>query len=634
MTLAVLCGGVLALRGEASKQPPSLEVSAREPVKYVGQAQTDKRFYDGSLPHAVGVHACQAFRANRTQPPEGGLLGWTYNHQPMLAYWSNCFWLLYLSNPVGEHMPPGRTLLMHSTNGRDWTPPQVLFPIYALPEIKREGVNIPEGTQAIMHQRMGFYVAPGGRLLALGFYGYSAVPWEGPNNGNGLGRVVREVHPDASPGPIYFIRYNRHAGWNEANTRFPFYKTSADAGLVEACDRLLANKLMTLQWWEEDRADDGFYTIKPGNIPPKAPSYYHRTDGVVVALWKSQLAALSADEGQTWTPLVQCPTLMDCGAKTWGQRTEDGRFAIVYNHSATRRNRYPLVVMTSDDGRAFDNMFSVHGEVPPMRFRGLYKNYGPQYIRGIEEGNGNPPGRHLWLTYSMNKEDLWVTRCRLPVTAEVAQHVDENFDQVKDAAELELWNLYQPQWAPISIGADPVDGKNRCLELYDEDPYDYALAERVIPESRKVTLAFRIFLAQVGPAMLECEVQDREGRRPLRLRFDADWLWFDHFGLSPKPVPFNAGAWHQVALRVDCERQSYEVSLDGKLVRQSIEFGEKVAAVQRIVFRTGPWRGDVRAAFVDREPDTTGLETSDLPGSDQRVAPGRFLLDDIRSGDL
>jgi len=42
-----------------------------------------------------------------------------------------------------------------------------------------------------------------------------------------------------------------------------------------------------------------------------------------------------------------------------------------------------------------------------MRFSGIFKNLGPQYVRGIEEGNGNPPGLHLWNTYSMNKEDIW-----------------------------------------------------------------------------------------------------------------------------------------------------------------------------------------------------------------------------------
>ena len=469
---------------EGAKPPPSVAASASEPVRYVGQEQTDKRFYDGALRHAVGVHKYQALRANRTCPPEGGAMGWTYNHQPYLAYGRDRFYLQYLSTAKEEHVPPGRTLLMTSTNGQHWSNPQVIFPEYALPEIKTAEGHLPAGTSAVMHQRMGFFTAPNGRLLTLAFYSFcfDPLPQMGPNRGQGLGRVVREIRPDNTFGPIYFIRYNRHAGWNETNTSFPFYKTSADAGFVAACDALLNDELMTLQWWEEDRATDGFYTIKPEKgVEPKALSYAHRPDGVVLGVWKAHYA-LSPDEGKSWTKLVGAPTLTPCGAKTWVQRTDDGRYALVYNHSLTRNNRFPLVVMTSDDCRDFADMLCLHGEVPPRRFVGLYKNAGPQYVRGIEEGNGKPPGSYLWNTYSMNKEDIWVSRTRVPLTGTISAPVREVFEDQGTAEELEWWNLYVPKWAPISIVEDPHKAGNHCLELRDEDPYDYALAERTFPE--------------------------------------------------------------------------------------------------------------------------------------------------------
>ncbi len=44
--------------------------------------------------------------------------------------------------------------------------------------------------------------------------------------------------------------------------------------------------------------------------------------------------------------------------------------------------------MTSEDGYSFDNLLCLHGEVPPKRYYGWAKNTGPQYIRGIFEGNG------------------------------------------------------------------------------------------------------------------------------------------------------------------------------------------------------------------------------------------------------
>ncbi len=50
--------------------------------------------------------------------------------------------------------------------------------------------------------------------------------------------LVREIREDGSFGPIYFIRYNRHAGWDESNTGYPFYKKSEDKGFVGRTCRL------------------------------------------------------------------------------------------------------------------------------------------------------------------------------------------------------------------------------------------------------------------------------------------------------------------------------------------------------------------------------------------------------------
>jgi hypothetical protein len=608
-----------------------LEESAREPVKYVGKEQPDKRFYHGGLRHAVGAHRYQAYRANRSNPPEGGTIGWTYSHASNLAYWNGKFYLQFLSCFKEEHNPPSRTMITTSTDGRRWSNPQAIFPIYYLPEIKRDEWYVPEGMPSMMHQRMGFYVAPNGRLLTLGVYSYCPTPRVGPNKGQALGRVVREIYKDGTFSPIYFIRYHRHAGWDETNTKYPFFKESKDKGFVEACEALLADKLVTLQWWEMDQARDGFYAIDPVDITPKALCYYHRPDGVVVAIWKHQLSALSDNGGKTWTQIVKSPTLMTCGAKVWGQRTEDGRYALVYNHSATRRNRFPLVVMTGDDGHEFDNMLCLHGEVPPIRYQGIHKNIGTQYIRGVVEGNGDPPGNDMWIAYSMNKEDIWVTRTRVPITGTVDEHVDENFNSTKSEADLELWNFHVPQWAPISVVSDPHAEDNKCLELRDEEPYDYALAERAFPESREVTIKFRAMQQQVGHGLLEFEVHDRHGNRPMRLRFDPEWLSVDLKGVGVDPVPFSVGRWYDITLELDGGSQSYDLAVDGKWAKRNVPFAMKVDTLDRLVFRTGPWRADVRPLVVDGSPDNPGLYFEDAPGADRKVPLSIFLIDDIRT---
>ena len=637
LSFLFLFGIFLSSPAAAAKMPPSIKESAREPIKYVGGVKCDKRYYDGRLRYAIGVHNYQAMRSNRTKPPEGGMIGWTYNHQPYLCYWNGRYYLEYLSNLTGEHVPPGRTLLMTSKDGLNWSNPRVLFPKYALPRIKGHyddvgDVDLPAGTFSVMHQRMGFYIAPDGRMLTLAFYSFCRDPFNGPNNGQGLGRVVREVYKDGTFGPIYFIRYNRHSGWNEKNTNYPFYKESPDKGFVKACDDLLADKLMTLQWQEEDMADDGFFAIGVDD-QYKAFSWCHRPDGVVVGVWKNQKSALSPDNGKSWTKIVENKSLMCCGAKTWLQKTDDGRYALVYNHSATEENRFPMTVMTSDDAHIFDDLLCLNGEVPPMRFFGMHKNYGTQYFRGITEGNGNPLGDHIWNTYSVNKEDIWVTRTPVPIRGTVAHHFSQDFEKASDESELSMWNLYVPKWAPISIVEDPVKSGNKCLELRDEEPYDYGIAQRAFPESKKVTVEFRIYIAKVGSSFLSVEVQDKSGYRPMCLRFDDRFLMMDRFNVDPDSLPIEVGKWYHIKMELDCGKNEYSLYVNGKEIHDDIEFArtDRVKSLERLVFRTGPWRGDVRQFIMEREPATKAIYVEDLYGTDDKSPVSIYLIDDVKT---
>jgi hypothetical protein len=627
---------ILSASVEAA-MPPSFEDSKNEPIRYVGVRQPIKETFHGNLPHAVGVHRFQAFRANRTQAPEGGNVGWTYNHAPMLAYWKGHFWLQYLANLTGEHNPPGRDLILSSKDGISWTNPRVVFPEMQLPEIDvpnelyGDMPNLAAGTYAIMHQRMGFYTAPNGRLLTLGFYSYSPTPRYGPNHGQGIGRVVREVYEDGSMGPIFYIRYNREVGWSETTApRFPFYQTSEDRGFLNACEALLSDKLVTAQWWEEDRSTDGFFTLPIDEGPePKAFNAFQRPDGVWVGLWKNQLAALSKDRGETWSDFGRIPTLNLAGSKVWGQATDDGRFAVLYNHSASMRNRWPMVVITSEDGYHFDDMLAVHVDVPQMRYQGIHKAKGPQYFRGSFPGNGNPPGDHIWMTYSQNKEDLWVTRIPVPVRGEVDKHVDESFDKRKAVADLDTWNLYQLQWASASIENDPSFSDSPYLVLRDEEPHDYAKVETFFPESSKVRVAFKVYQKQVGQGTLEVEVQGRNNERPLRVRFDEEWVGFDEGSAEPDTLPFSSGRWHSVVLEIDCEQSRYSVLLDDQYTLKDIEFANPTDKVQRILFRTGPWRMDVRPFLIPGAPGNNGLFQEDLAGADFKSNLTEYFIDDV-----
>lgn len=554
---------------------------------------------DGGLRPVMGVQNIQVFRANRRAPGHADGLTDTYVHAPMLCHWRGKFYLEYLSGTVNEHDNPTVTSLTSSVDGLTWASPKVVFPAFAL----------PDGTQTIAHQRMGFYVAPDGRLLVLSFYGKHP----SPNDGTGIGRAVREVREDGSCGPIYFIRLNAKASFPDFSPPFPLYLQSPDAGFVAACEALLADKLMTAQWWEEDQLDEsGFYRVRG-----KALSTVTRPDGSVLGIWKNRLVATTSDRGETWTEKVFAENVPNNASKYWLQRTSDGLYGLVLN--PTNRNRYPLAIATSEDCTTFSNLWTVHAELPDQRYGGYLKNMGPQYVRGILEGNGRPPDadRAFWLTYSVNKEDIWVARVPSPVSAAAAPgQLRDDFDSAAPGALPEGWNVYSPLWAPVRV----VDTEgSRALELRDEEPADYARAERVFPVTHGVKVSFKV-LARQSDARLEIELLDGAGLRPVRLAFEENGrLRACHEAQWLDAGAYEAGRWHEITFEIpaaaDADRCA--ISVDGRaaLPRPAF-FTDPTSAVERLSFRTGAYR-------------KRGYGGRDLPGTDAKSPAAVFLIDDV-----
>ena len=571
--------------------------SASKPaIAYVG-SETVNTNADGGLRPVVGVHNIQVYRSNRTKPAHRDGLTHTYLHAPMLAWWHGRFYLDYLSGPVSEHEPPCPTSYTTSTDGVAWEAPRLLFPSFEL----------SDGSFTITHQRMSFYVAPNDRLLATAFHG--KVP--DPNDGSGIGRVVREIRDDGSLGPIFFIRYNTHVGWNASNTPYPLYTASADQGFVDACEALLANKLMTAQWWEEDRSEDGFYRISG-----QALSYFRLADGRVAGIWKNAVTSITDDEGETWTRLGQATNLPVNSSKYWAQRTSDGRYVLVLN--PTYRLRHPLALLTSQDGEHFDNLLAVHGELPVQRFPGLYKNMGPQYVRGISEGNGTPPDGGLWLTYSVNKEDIWVSRVPDPVTSVVEGAVSEDFETTPAGAMPASWNVYRPLWAPVRVVA--LDGgTRRALELVDEDPHDYASVTRVFPAGRSVKINFKL-LARGTDGRLEVDVVNASGERSVQIAFTEDGkVEARHEGIWKPAGTYKSDRWTGIEIDVNPGNNvdRFQFRVDGREVLYRIAyFSELVPTVERLVFRTGEYR-------------RRGSGGHELPDADMKAPARAFLIDDV-----
>ena len=546
-------------------------------VHYTGKELSNPNLHDGGLSPVVGVHNIQTMRANRKLPYATNGNGWTYNHQSMMAYWRGSFYMHYLCDPVDEHVPPSMTMLQTSKDGYTWTNPEVLFPIYRIPDgFTKDGKVFAKGMDAIMHQRVGFYVSKSDRLIAIGNYGIALYPKDDPNDGNGIGRVVREIYEDGSFGPIYFIYYN-HA-FNEKNTDFPYYTRSKDKGFREACEEILANPLQRMGWVEEADREDPIIPLKKEY---KAFCYYTLDDGRIVSLWKHALTSISGDGGNTWAePIARAKGFVNSNAKIWGQRLSDGTYATVYNPSEFR---WPLAISLSKDGLEYTTLNLIYGEVPPMRYAGQYKSFGPQYVRGIQEGNGTPEDGDLWLTFSVNKEDMWVSRVPVPVEQHATAHADDDFADYKELRDLKTWNLYSGVWAPVTL-----DGK--WLTLSDKDPFFDAKVERKIPASRLLTVEFDLQAEQNDHGHLEIEFVDEDGTACARIDLTDEGEMRSKGGARyGRVMTYEPGKTYRVKVDITLDDRNSTVYIDGQK-RTTRMLYAPVQAIERVVFRTGERR--------------------------------------------
>ncbi len=585
-------------------------------VHYTGNVLSNVDYHHGQLRPVVGVHNIQVLRANREHPELVEGSGWTYNHAPMLAFWNNTFYLQYLSNPVGEHVPPGQTLLTTSKDGVHWTRPEIIFPPYKVPDglTKKDYPGVAKDLYAVMHQRMGFYVSKKKRLLTLAYYGIALDAGDNPNDGQGVGRVVREVYPNGKYGPIYFIRHN--TSWNKKESQYPMFNTSKDKGFVEACNELMADPLMMMQWVEEADRDDALIPLKKEY---KAFSYYKLPDSRIVGLWKHALTAISKDGGRTWPEnAVRAPGFVNSNAKIWGQRLPDGRYATVYNPSEFR---WPLAISTSDDGLSYKDLLLVHGEISPRRYHGAEKSYGPQYVRGILDGNGIPGDKRLWVTYSVNKEDIWISKIPVPVQSTVSGNVSDMFSSMADGSELLNWNVYSPLWAAVEIQKSQ-DGSKSIL-LNDSDPYDFAKAERIVPAAEKVSIELSVSTAQDNSGVFHIELQDGKGAPAVRIVLDSLGKVQAKAGAKFRNVTtYTANTEVVLKIEVNTKTRFYTVSANGKPATNFIMYAP-VNEIERVVFRTGMPR-----SFPD--PETPADLKNDLPGAGVRESNKRYRINYLK----
>lgn len=547
-------------------------------LNYIGPEQPDTRFHDGGLRPVMGACHIQVMRANKERPDLSQGTDYTYNHAPMLCRWHGRMYLMYLSSPVHEHDRLANAMLMHSADGIHWSEPSLIFPSLPVPPgiyCGKQADQLPPEAHTIVHHRMGFYRAPNDVLLVMTHHGVTPDIHVIPNSGYGMGRVVRRIHEDGTLGEIFVLRVNTQAGWRKEHFPYRWFDDSEDDAFVSACHALLSDHLANGAWWEEERLDEGFFPLKG----MRAPSFRHLPDGRVAAIGKSGLSAVSDDEGAHWTHVEKAKGIISSGGKCWMDQTGDGKYAIVYNPSPDGQHRWPLAVIVSEDGYTYDHMYCAGGEAAPMRYGGYLKNFGLNYIRGMMEGNDDAPDGFTWLTYSMNKEDIWVLRLPRTLIAEEHGAVHDDFSAMAGLF-LEKWYTYSPLWAKVTLA-------NGCLELHDSEPYDSAKAIRAFCPSESILLEISLMVDGYENGCLQIDATDCHGQVAARVELSRDGNIYVRGGNGRWPVASYSDR-APLTLRIDMDTldQSYALAVNGTPTKRQ-PFMCPVPKPERLVLRTG-----------------------------------------------
>ena len=140
------------------------------------------------------------------------------------------------------------------------------------------------------------------------------------------------------------------------------------------------------------------------------PSWFLRDDNTLVMIFRDQnnsfkcLASISSDRGENWSRAV-LTSMPDSRSKQSAGNLPDG-IAFMVNNPTNNKNRYPLVITLSKDGKLFDVAYSLRegdSDLQQLRYEGRFKRTGYHYPKAIIWKE------YLVVSYATNKEDAEVT---------------------------------------------------------------------------------------------------------------------------------------------------------------------------------------------------------------------------------
>lgn len=321
---------------------------------------------------------------------------YAYNHGAVLTVFDGRFYMQWQSSHRDEDADETRVMYAVSADGEVWGRPRILAQSRADAVVTNGGwlsdgetltafLNVwPHTTLGPRHGAAEYITSPDGEAWSAPapVLGANGQPIQGvieqdvrPLNANRLLTTIH-IQPGLTAAPHYTDDMSGHTGW----TRGEMENLPSEGDVSRELE----------------------------------PAWYVADDGAVIMVFRDQatshgtLVSESLDDGETWSRPAYS-NFPDSRSKQSAGNLPDGT-AFRVNNPKRSRERFPLVLSLSENGRDFSRAYALRTgltDLPAMQFDGKYKRLGFSYPKSLVHDG------HLYVAYATNKERIELTRIPL-----------------------------------------------------------------------------------------------------------------------------------------------------------------------------------------------------------------------------
>lgn len=336
------------------------------------------KFKDSStpaLPHVKGDH----FKVYKASVDT-----YKFCHHPCLVDYRGKLYAMWSNGKIHEDVEGQRLLISDSPDGKRWCKPRPLF------EGGEDKIFVAAGLSVVSEKLVAWFTITGG----TNFNPNTALYYSISSDGSSWTTPVKITSGFFINPPV-----KMHDGrWIMGGE---YTDPHRDAKRMKI---IVATELLVPTSWKEVTIPIDDVSV----IGYAEPNFIAREHDTVALLrnYSGKLYAAQSADGEEWTKAEQT-AIPDSTARFATGRLPSGTHYLINNATNKKFDRSALVMTLSKDGRKLTRGVIVRSEPTKMRFEGKHKLDGWQY-----------PHAHVWgdklyVIYSVNKEDVFVTRIPL-----------------------------------------------------------------------------------------------------------------------------------------------------------------------------------------------------------------------------